>query len=449
MRKHTASGSVILAAFLLAACTDAGSESGTFDGRLAESAEEVRTDGQEHALVPESDVRVRDDSVIAVPQPEQNLDRSFSPDGAGVGTAASTPVPQLPEWTLSSSPSLTLGVADGTPEELFHFVTGAVQLTDGRITVVDTGQAVVSFFDGSGGHLRTVGGAGDGPGELRFPGLLPAAAYDSLVVSDNLRISVVGLNGSVTVAGSSEVADLPRAVIPEGVVVQRFPDIDVNRGLAASTGPRPADPDLVIVDPYSGARTVLASYRYTTDYIVVSDSRGQFNVPLPLRAGLSVTAMAGGELAVVVGNEGVLRIIDPSTGASSSVPLPVAPVPVTRADVQRITAERLERASARDPMVAGVIRELPFPDEFPFVESLVPDGTGGVWARLHPEHAGRLGGDWLALSSSGEGRALIRVPEEFELFQVGADFVIGISRDELGIQRVHRYDLYRERLDRY
>jgi hypothetical protein len=365
------------------------------------------------------------------------------PPSVGPSVApASTPLPQLPAWTLSAAPTLTLGAADGTPEELFHNVTGAVQLTDGSIAVVDAGRSVVSFFDGSGGHLRTVGGSGDGPGEFQFPRLIPATDYDSLVVHGVSRISIVGSDGRVRVAGSSEVGDLPRAVIPDGVIHQRFPHVDVNRGLAASSGLRPVDPDLVTVDPLSGVGTVLASYRYTTDYIVVSN-RGQFNVPLPLRAGLSVAPMSGGEIAVVVGNEGVLRILRPSTGASSSIPLPIAAIEVTRADVQRITAERLARASARDPMVAGVIRELPFPDEFPFVESLVPDEAGGVWARLHPEHARRLGGDWLALGGSGEGRALIRMPEAFELFQVGADFVIGLSRDELGVQRVHRYDLYR------
>jgi len=136
------------------------------------------------------------------------------------GSAASRSVPQLPAWTLSASPSLTLE------------------------------------------------GAGDGPEELRFPRLFPAAADDSLlVVSGDSRISVVRPDGEVVVAGSFAVADLPRVVIPEGMVDQRFPHVDVDRGLAASTGPRPADPDLVIVDPDSGSRTVLASYRYTTDYL--------------------------------------------------------------------------------------------------------------------------------------------------------------------------------------
>lgn len=378
----------------------------------------------------------REAEVLAPSDGRGDSEVQVTPVTATVLPPAPPPSQQRPpEWRISSAPTLSLGQADGPVEELFVNVLGAVHLADGRIAVVDAGRAMVSFFDSNGEHVRSVGGEGDGPGDLRFPMLLPAASYDSLVVMGTSRISVVGLDGSVRAAGSYAPPDLPRAVLPDGLVYQRFPYLGVR---PAVSGPRPTDPEIGILDANTGAREVLAEYRYTSYYIDVSD-RGQASYLMPLHAELSLAPMLDGGLAVVVANEGMLRVLRASDRESSSFALPISPIEVTRADVERAIADRLEQS----PRLERVLRDMPFPDRFPFVESLVPDGAGGVWARLHPEHARRLGGNWMALSPSGDALAVINVPENFDLFQVGHDFVMGTSRDEWRVQRVHRYELSR------
>src|SRR5690606_31407113 len=126
---------------------------------------------------------------------------------------------------------------------------------------------VVTFFDGEGRHLRTLGRAGDGPEEFRSPRLLSAASYDSLVVFGVSRISIVRLDGTIVVAGSHAPPDLPRAVTPAGLIYQRFPHM----GMAERSGPRPTDPELLLVDLHVGSRRTLANYQYETDYVVLSE----------------------------------------------------------------------------------------------------------------------------------------------------------------------------------
>jgi hypothetical protein len=47
-------------------------------------------------------------------------------------------------------------------------VVGAVRLSDGRIVVADGLSREARYFDVGGEALQTVGGQGEGPGELRF-----------------------------------------------------------------------------------------------------------------------------------------------------------------------------------------------------------------------------------------------------------------------------------------
>jgi hypothetical protein len=88
--------------------------------------------------------------------------------------AASSPVGltgQVPEgapplrWTVDPE---RVRIGDGDdPEELFQDVVGVVLTRDGLLVIGDIGSHEIRFFDATTGrHLRTVGGSGQGPGEI-------------------------------------------------------------------------------------------------------------------------------------------------------------------------------------------------------------------------------------------------------------------------------------------
>ena len=74
----------------------------------------------------------------------------------------------LASWTLSAEPEAVIGhLADEDPAHQFTQIRGAVRLSDGRIVVGDWGSREARYFDERGTHLLTVGGSGEGPGEIR------------------------------------------------------------------------------------------------------------------------------------------------------------------------------------------------------------------------------------------------------------------------------------------
>lgn len=345
----------------------------------------------------------------------------------------------LKEWRISPTPTLTLGRIEGSPEQTFGYVSGAVQMSNGVIAVVDLSSAQVIMFTPDGSHLRTVGGEGDGPSELRGPSLLHASRYDSLVVAGGRRISVVRADGTIYPAGSYQSRDLPRAVVPGGIIYQRFFDLGVR---VSSSSPRVTDVELGLLRLPSEDREVLGRYQYYTTYIDLDGDR-QRAYPMPLRSGLSLAPTALG-IEVVVGSEGVVRTFEAHGEAWDSVPLPLSPRRVTDDDIELgIEAELARRPPEQHARWRNVLERMPYPEDLPFVERMVPDGAGGAWIQLTAEYVQDGEADWVVVNARGESVARVRVPEELDVFQVGLDYVVATSRDALGVQRVHRYGLVR------
>jgi hypothetical protein len=101
------------------------------------------------------------------------------------------------DWHLAA-PSVEIGTVDGgDPAYALDRVRMANRLPDGRIVILNGGSSELLFYDSTGLHLRTVGGAGLGPGEYRI--LVSVAVIDdSLWVFDGGlgRVSVLELHGN-------------------------------------------------------------------------------------------------------------------------------------------------------------------------------------------------------------------------------------------------------------
>jgi len=75
----------------------------------------------------------------------------------------------LSEWAVGTTPSLEVGVVEGSEGEMFVSVFDAALLPDGGVVVLDAGAFELRFFDASGQLVASAGGYGEGPGEFTGP----------------------------------------------------------------------------------------------------------------------------------------------------------------------------------------------------------------------------------------------------------------------------------------
>jgi len=96
--------------------------------------------------------------------------------------------------TLRFQEEFRLGGSDSRPEESFYQVgSGTVGIdSEGRIHVLNPDAHRVDIFDGRGNHLRTVGRAGGGPGELGRPFGLSVSPSGGFAVTDVSKPGFVG-----------------------------------------------------------------------------------------------------------------------------------------------------------------------------------------------------------------------------------------------------------------
>ncbi len=113
-------------------------------------------------------------------------------------------------WSVSPEPSLVIGPDDGSPDAEFWNIVGISRLADGSWAVADQGSTEVRVFSTSGMFLRSIGGKGEGPGEMASLWQLFASG-DTLIAVDGSgvahrfkpdgsfldRQSLRGLGGSV------------------------------------------------------------------------------------------------------------------------------------------------------------------------------------------------------------------------------------------------------------
>ena len=77
------------------------------------------------------------------------------------------------QWSLSTSPVVEIGIAEGDVNYELAGASGSLRLVDGRIVIANSGTSELRVFDSTGKFIQSIGRKGEGPGE--FTGALHLA----------------------------------------------------------------------------------------------------------------------------------------------------------------------------------------------------------------------------------------------------------------------------------
>jgi hypothetical protein len=365
-------------------------------------------------------------------------------------------------WSVAAHPELRIGVLDGPEHYQFTDIAASWRRDDGRIVVGERMALQVRIFAPDGSFLHAFGGAGEGPGEFRHLTALAPYRGDSIVAWDTRlkRLITFDLDGA---HGRTERISLPQ--VQQGAGERSF---GISEGFwgAFDDGSHAFVPmelrrynlndlltfrrPLVRLSPGGDSLNALGAL----DVVELRGIDRPFaRVPLVALAGEHVYAGVdyGGEGASGSGGGGCTGSaigIWSMAGNLERLIRPLAPCPTVSArDRQSFGAWYRERErifQTPEPEVERRLATIVFPAELPPYSALVVDALGYIWAEEY-----RLGTDpspatWRVFDANGHWLGRVELPAGLRVHQIGADFVLGVRRDEVHeVPVVESYSLRR------
>ena len=388
-------------------------------------------------------------------------------------------------WGLSLEPLLTLGALDTPLVQQFHEIRGATRLGDGTVVALDGGSGELRAFDRSGRHRWTAGGRGDGPGEIHrqqdHRPFLHRHTGDTLEVDngwDRLRFGPRG-----------ELLDHSR------LGIARLKELG-NHHVGRCAQGRSYFMELILICQTDNHPPQPGGRRWTTSYETVTqiprtldrvDTLGTFflsqrweaRLPPPYPSGLTalLPSPLGPAGKLWVGGRERPKLLYARNDAYR-----IEVWDLLDATLQMVVRRHAPRRARTEAEVFARIRHGPIleplrsqvsltddrwsvADSLSIAESFFLDDLGFLWVRRLPadddegrrwDVPARPGSDapsghvvWLSsglhdvFRPDGAYLGTVKLPHELEVTEVGEDYVLGVTRDEMGVEYIRLYRLER------
>ena len=370
-------------------------------------------------------------------------------------------------WAVGDAPVVSIGSRDATDAFQFHRVGDATRLADGRIVVANGGSNELLVFDADGTHLGAWAGEGDGPGEFWDLSTVRPWPGDSLIAGDDLqgRASIFGLSGAhgrtMTLRGppdptTREVAAAGQAadagpvdvephvilrVLPDGTLLTRTP-----RGY--TQGFHRWESSYALMGTDGSTRASLGNYLGTETFSAFYEQAdGNFAViPLWHPFGKTTVTTAWGGLAAIGDTETYEIKAYRSDGSLARI---------VRRDHETRIPTQAEQDEAFRNRFAGLSEEdreprmevattVPLVESFPAYSGLRGDALGHLWvAGFKLPEAAYEGTLWTVFDAEGRALGFVATPGGLSIFEIGEDYILGSTTDEMDVEYVQLWELAR------
>ena len=346
------------------------------------------------------------------------------------------------QWVLSPEPTMTIG-NDASPDYQFNRIDHLHRLSDGRI-VVTTGPDI-RFFDKAGKYLSKAGGRGRGPGEFQYVSAMVVMPGDSLMTMNIRSIIVLDPQGKFVRQSQPDFQPLSSGDwFTEGMVL--LPNGNILAPQYSRTGSNSQSTTL---------------HRPPLRYSILDLATGKV-VPLHGGGGIAQLFVNGrpitmpfspheqqaiGADRVYVGDNDstVIHAFTLDGKPAGGFVVAEKPTPVTAADLESYKQQALEWA-AQSKMSKEDFEQRwaagPKPKRHPYWGTAIVDRTNAVWVSA-PPRAERTPLTWTAFSREGRRLAAVTMPVRFTPKEIGPDYVLGVQRDEDGVETIRMYSLRR------
>lgn len=379
-------------------------------------------------------------------------------DSAGINIVTSPPG-DVVYARVADEAVLSVGEQDGPEEYLFGRVASVARDGEGNLVVADSRAGEIRLFDARAGHLRTIGGKGEGPGEFgSLSGAWPGPA-GGIVALDRgqqriTRFSADGsLIGTAGLAGIGEMGMFStRGMAGAEMVLSQVTDMGLPSDEEAAQDLEEALEDDGAMVQFLRHRLdgtlvdTLARRRGERTSTSTSESGGMMLLQL-LVVPFSPRPVAAGSphgVAVSGGGRYEVGLFDVAGVLHRIVRLDEDPALRTDEHLEahvRGSGRRL-RDEASIQKTIDMYRDLPMPDRLPGYVDLLFADTGELWARRYGVPGGETAHfHWDVFGTDGHHLGRVEVSTSLRIREVSRNQVVGISRDELGVERVEVRDL--------
>lgn len=339
----------------------------------------------------------------------------------------------------------TVVVAQG-PGADFYDVSGVVRLSDGRLVVADGGSSEVRYFAPDGTHLHSVGRRGEGPGEFALIQAVGPAGGDSVWVYDYgvQRVTILAPDGAT--ARTMQVTP----PLSAGAMVGRRSDGTFVLSQIWGSG----DPSLPMSEGLAREPAVAVAYDgegRLLDTLASVPGREVFHRLEGSRMTMGAVPFAHNASQVLLGDDLVLGdqvgyavdIFDAAGDAPRRWGWSGPSLELGEDDLERWREEQVATAPEGErPSLRVYLAEAPHPASRPAYGRLVADASGYLWVGRYADPS-QEAPRWDVLDPEGRWVAAVEAPVRFRPLQVGSDWVLGVSRDELDVERIELRPLRR------
>ena len=393
----------------------------------------------------------------SAPRGSQALER----DSAGVRIVENIGDAPPAIWTIAREPAAVIGVEDGDSMHLLFRVRGAVAIGENEIVIANGAPPMLRWFDRDGQFLRGTGRTGAGPGE--FQGMEGGAGNitalwplgeDSIGTWEHpfRRMQVFSPSGEYVHSVVLELpADMHPAAYPQ--IVGRVG----NDGFVAyiSMFGEPRNTSGTWRDSLTFARWMSdGTYADTVAFLPGIESqnsefmgrrsRGRVPFGKPMAVWADSTGFYYGS-----GDRFEISAYHPS-GELRMIVRRDAPLrPITDEDEEEYIQEQM-RGAPEEPEVRRAwevtLRAAPFPDSLPAYRRIRTDRLGNLWVQEfdlpnEPEIT------WHVFDSRGLWLSIVRVPENWQIQDIGRDYILVITTNEMDVEVVQLFELHRSSID--